>query len=306
MLADLERKAERERSHVLTGFEAKVAEHQVLPIEQQVTDYLESLQTKGTTERQIRETRRILTTVFKSCGFRTLSDLDRDAFERHLNRRLKAGTGARTRNADREAIVVFSNWCVEHERLIANVFALVDKADEDADERRPRRAMTEAGLTRLLDIAQKRPLVDALVVRRGHRKGMHANKLSPEYRKRLELLGRERALIYKSLVTTDLRKSELASLTVGSLRFDGDFVYAHLDAAKEKNRTGSDIPLRADLVDEIQCWLAGKLDRAHEEACRNRTPIPAALPLRTPLFNVPTALVRNPGPRLEESRDSEA
>ncbi len=46
-----------------------------------------------------------------------------------------------------------------------------------------------------------------------------AANLKLETKQRLEFLGQERALIYKTLVLTGLRKGELASLTVGHLQF---------------------------------------------------------------------------------------
>jgi hypothetical protein len=54
-------------------------------------------------------------------------------------------------------------------RLSSNPFKGVPKADEKADprRRRRRRSMTEAELVRLLDVARRRPLLDALTVRRG-------------------------------------------------------------------------------------------------------------------------------------------
>ena len=61
--------------------------------------------------------------------------------------------GARTRNTYRAAAVAFCNWCVETGRLLVNPFARVAKADEDVDPRRQRRALTEAELIKLLDVA---------------------------------------------------------------------------------------------------------------------------------------------------------
>jgi hypothetical protein len=62
---------------------------------------------------------------------------------------------------------------------------------------------------------EKRELLDycQLTVRRGPRKGEREANVRPVVRKRLERLGRERALLYKTLVLTGLRKCELASLT---------------------------------------------------------------------------------------------
>ena len=58
---------------------------------------------------------------------------------------------------------------------------------------------------------------------------------------------------------TRRRAAELASLTVATLELDGPVAYAILDAANEKNRQGSEIPLRGDLVGDLKRWLGEKL-----------------------------------------------
>src|SRR5262249_20334541 len=165
---------------------------------------------------------------------------------------------ARTRNAYRNALVTFCNWCIETSRLTVNPFDAVPKANEKADPRRQRRAMVEPELVNLLVVARERPLLDALTVRKGPRKGERYANVRPQVRERLEWLGRERALIYKTLVLTGLRKGELASLTVAQLRLDDAVPCLSLDAADEKNREGNDIPLRADLAADLRDWLAAK------------------------------------------------
>ena len=140
------------------------------------------------------------------------------------------------------------------------------KADEAADPRRKRRALTETELTRLLDAAQRRPLLDRMTVHRGKRKGEAYAKLRPEVQARLERLGRERALIYKTLVLTGLRKGELASITVGQCSLDAEPPYLILEAADEKNREGSTIPLRDDLADDLRLWIAEKATALREAA----------------------------------------
>ena len=206
-------------------------------------------------------------------------------------------------------------------RLLANPFSKVPKADEKADPRRTRRAMTEAELIRLLDVARRRPLLDRMTVHRGTRQGEVYGRLRPEVQRRLERLGRERALIYKALVLTGLRKGELASITVGQVVLDADTPHLVLNAADEKNREGSTIPLRADLADDLRLWLAEKatvlqeaaqhvpavrFDSKHSEhgepnqsnstgsdgqCCLPLSAVPT-LPADTPLFTVPAGLVR--------------
>jgi integrase len=104
---------------------------------------------------------------------------------------------------------MFGNWCIRTRRLLSNPFADVPRADAKVDRRRQRRALTEDELIRLLNVARRRPLVDAMTIRRGKRKGEVVAKLPERIRRRLERLGWKRALAYKMLVLTGLRKNEL-------------------------------------------------------------------------------------------------
>ena len=93
--------------------------------------------------------------------------------------------------------------------------------------------------------------------------------------------GRERALVYKVLTLTGLRKGELASITLGQIWLDEKHPYLELKAKDEKSGRGSQIPLRADMVAELREFLAGKCRRM------NRTPLPA----KSKLFAIPQGLV---------------
>ena len=77
--------------------------------------------------------------------------------------------------------------------------------------------MTEDELMRLLPVAQQRPLLDATTIRRGKRKGQAVGKLRDETRRRLELLGRERSLIYKAMVLSGLRRGELLDASAAEM-----------------------------------------------------------------------------------------
>ena len=188
--------------------------------------------------------------------------------------------------------MTFCNWCVETDRLTVNPFAVIEKANEKADRRRLRRAMNETELLSLLNVAHSRPVLDRETVYRGKRKGEAYAKLQTETRERLEWLGRERALIYKTLVLTGLRKGELASLTVAQVYVDGPVPYVALNAADEKNRQGSELVLREDLAEDLKEWLDDKLARLQATAIRLGDPVPARLRGNTPLFDVPTGLLR--------------
>ena len=147
------------------------------------------------------------------------------------------------------------NWNGE-KRLSENPFDGFGRYDDKADCRRKRRALTEAELSRLLVVAAERPLNDAMTIRKGPNKGKLTAKVKPENVVKLKRLGRERALFYKTLILTGLRKNELASISIGQCHLDGDRPYIDLNAGDEKNGQGNDIPLRADLAAELKAWIA--------------------------------------------------
>jgi integrase len=220
-----------------------------------------------------------------------LADFDAAPVEQWLVQRTGEDMSASTRNSYLAAAGAFVNWCIADGRLAVNPFARVVKANEDADCRRTRRALDDAELVQLLDAARRRPLLDAMTIRRGKRKGQAVANVGDTARARLELLRRERALVYKTFLLTGLRRGELASLTVGRLHLEGPVAFLSLDAGDEKNREGSDLALRDDLTADLRDWLAYKLHWLQEEARQTGAPIPARLPADTPFFNVPVALV---------------
>lgn len=292
VLNDWTARAEKVKAGIISSAEDAVADHVDTPLATHFDDFIDHMAGRGVTEVHRKNTRAYLDRVARECGFRRLNDLDRTEFEKWLAARITDGMSARTRNGHRTALVSFANWCVETRRLVANPFDRLPKANEKADRRRQRRALTEDEIARLLDAARRRPLLEKITVRRGRNKGKPLGKVSEQYRKELEEIGRERALIYRTMLLTGLRRGELASLTVGQLDLDGPHPCAVLHAADEKNRQGNTIPFRADLAAELRDWLADKLARAREQAMKRSEPVPARLPPDTPLFSVPRGLLR--------------
>ncbi len=292
VLADLERRVELVRSGVMTGAEAVIGDHQAGPLAEHYAMFRQNMEAAGVTPKHVSSTLAYLDRLAVECGFGRLCDLRRERLESWLVARTREGMSARARNAHRDALVAFCNWCLSTERLAVNPFRCIPKANEKADPRRRRRSMNEPELVKLLAVARERPLLDALTIRTGQRKGQAVATVRPEVRDRLDWLGRERALTYKTLVLTGLRKGELASLTVAHLHLDDAVPFASLDAADEKNREGNDIALRDDLAADLRDWLADKLRRLQEEALATGAPIPARLPPDTPLFDVPHKLCK--------------
>ena len=291
VLADLERRAELVKANVISAAEDAVACHQASLLDEHIVAHADYQKAKDLNSVSIQNTESRLRQVAADCRFHRLGDLNATALGKWLANQKNAGMGAGTRNEYRGACVAFGNWCVAMSRLASNPFDGAPKADARADCRRKRRALTEDELRSLLEAARNRPLLNAMTVRRGPNKGKLVAKVDDLRRRKLDVLGQERALIYKAYLLTGLRKSELASLTVGQLELDGPLPVAYLDPRDEKNREGNEIALRSDLVVDLREWLAGKLQAFQAKARRRGEPIPARLPADIPVFYVPTGLL---------------
>jgi len=302
VLVKLEQETEKIRAGVLTSAESEISKHLDTPLAEHIANHTDHQAAKGVHPQRVKNTRSRLLRLAKECNLHRLSDITADAIERWLLEKAKydertgGPMGAGTRNGYREAAIGFGNWLVKRKRILANPLCTVPKADVRTDCRRKRRAMTEDELRRLLDATRRRPLEEAMTVRRGPKKGQLTANVRPEVHVRLERLGRERSLIYKTMALTGLRKNELATLTVECLELDADPPRLTLDPNNEKNREGNTVPLRSDLAGDLRGWLRDKaLEKEtteKENAEHNGQEKIYGLPSGTLLFNVPTGLLR--------------
>ncbi len=260
-----------------------------------------------------------LTAVANALGWSKLEHLDRAKLEKWLAEREPAGMSARTRNTYALSWCAFGNWCVDTGRLVSNPFTRLGRANERADRRRHRRALSADELRRLIDAAQRRPLaeqgrtpvkveptegepkkranwtyepVTPENIAECEAKARDRLKEKPEVVAQLEALGRRRALVYKALALTGLRANELRSLTIAAAMLDGDEPYATLAPENEKARRGADIPLRSDLAADLARHVADRLREAREAASRERQPMPARMPAESPLIVVTSEWLR--------------
>ena len=317
ILRDLERRSELVRAGVMSSSEDSIADQQAVPLAEHFRAYLDHLRARQVSPVRIKNMQSQFDRVTGDCGFRRLSDFDGAKLTKWLVQRQSEGMSAATRNGYRETLVMFANWCCSgtRPRLLANPFTDVPKANRKTDTRRQRRAMTEAELNRLILVARWRPLAEhgresiegagqagmphkrsnwkkAELTLEGLSEAVSLARMrladNPELIEKLDRLGRERALIFKVLVLTGLRKGELGSLTVGQVVLNGSLPCLILNAADEKNGRGSTIPLRADLIADLREWLA---DAPKPTTLRLRDHNAMPDPSRK-LFAVPSGLVR--------------
>jgi len=297
VLAKLEQRAEHVKAGLLTADQAAALDHQQTPISDHVDTYLQYLETKKHKGRQVCKSHRdnverYLRRIINECNMARLCDMTATAVEAWMVQQESAGMGARTLNVARSAAVAFGAWCRKTRRLASNPMRDLPRADESSDRRRKRRALTQREFRLLLEATRRRPVLEAVTVRRGKDAGKPKAKVRESVKAELTRLGWERALIYKTFVMTGLRKKELASITVGQAVLDGPKPHLILHGKDAKNAKAARIPLTAELAADLRAWVADRLECARQAASKAGTSIPLTLSSQEKLLRVPTALVK--------------
>jgi integrase len=287
VLREHERKVELVRSGIMTVAEQKVARHVTDAIEPQLVEYLEQLSIKATPW-HIYTLRQKFKRLVRDCKLTVLADLQAGVVNAWLVEQRRKGLGNRTMNTYRAALHSFAEWCVRNGRLPANPIGHVSSAAENENQRRRRRAFTEDELRRLLEAARLRPVAEhgRAVEKTAHdparpkRANWRRATLShdtlqsayahgrdvlskhPKLLAELEDLGRQRQLIYQTLVQTGLRLGELESITIGQVRLDETPPHILLHVADAKNRRESKILLNDELTGALREHIA-KRGRSH-------------------------------------------
>jgi len=293
VMDDLLRRSELVKAKVLSPHQDRIADHQRTPLADHMATYFEHLRGRGVHPDRVKTMNTRMTQSAEGCGFRWLSDLNVDQLEAWLGQLTDdpaddetpaKPVSASVYNGYVESWVAFGFWCIgkrmsgkrSHmngdQRLLTNPFEGMRRMDAKQDRRRVARALTENELSRLLEAARRRPLLDAMTIRTGPNKGKPLAKVAEHRKPSLAMLGCERAMIYKSLVLTGLRADELRTLECRDLSF-GDVPFIKLRHSNEKSRKGSTVALRSDLAAELREWT-------HDRQPGDR------------VFNVPAGILR--------------
>ena len=306
-LNEWEKQTEHVKAGILTPGQHEASKAADVPIGEHVAAYLDHLAAKAVHGRRVSAShldnvKRQLNRLIKDLKVDRLSHIDRSGVEAWIKRKTTEPTdrkdkkkarvlSARTIAMHIGSLTAFLNWAVRTSRIVASPLAGMGRGNLAVDTVKNRRAMTEDELIRVLDVARRRPLESALTITSGPRKGEPAN-IEPERREALESIGRERALIYKTLVLTGLRKGELASITIGQAILDGPNPHLVLHARDAKTARKATIALRDDLRLDLREHLAAKMETLRHEPLQFGKPVLMRLPDTMPLLDVPRFLVK--------------
>ncbi len=227
--AQLAAQLEREAEQVQVGIVDRYKEHRKKPLLVHLDEYRANLRNKGTTEKHACLVYSRVKAVIDGCGFVLMMDVSASKVLGYLAERRRAGLSIRSSNFYLQAIKQFCRWLVADGRVGDNPLAYLQGQNPKTDVRHARRALSSDELNRLIQATLR---------------GVEHNGMKPK----------ERAMLYSLAVSTGLRASELASLTWASFDLVGPEPSVKVLAAYSKHRRDDVLPLRADIVEQLQAW----------------------------------------------------
>ena len=228
----LELEARLRTTGLIDGEVDRLAAHKLLPIEQQLNSFADSL--ADNSPKHVKLTMWRVRRVVTGCDFKKLSDVDGEAVQKYLRGlRKDEDLGHKTYNHYLQGLDSFFNWCVGSKRLLSNPLLGLERLNTAVDVRHPRRALSGDEVAQLVAAAR-------------------ASGVTFE-----RYTGEQRARVYLMSYMTGLRRTELGSLTPKSFALKGKPPTVTVEAACSKHRRMDVLPLHPELVLMVRGWLKG-------------------------------------------------
>ena len=243
ILAKYEAEVARIKSGVVTREELTKAQTPRLTLDEALERFRTKMVAAGNTPDHITLTlQRVLRLCLES-GIDSVAKICREAVERWIaNEVQKKVLTPNSINHYITAVKSFTQYLVDIELLPSNPLKPIRKLNQELGQRKKRRAMTAEEVERLLKAAATMKL-------------------------RKEKKAKEQVLIYKLLLGTGLRSTELSLLTPSQIDFERNRLT--IEAAKTKNKKSDVLPMRADLVQLLNEWVESHGIKPHEQIFRS-------------------------------------
>jgi integrase len=227
VLAQYQTEVDRIRTGVATRDELSKVHFRSVTLEKALEQFKTKMIASGNGATHIDATQKRIAKLCSEAGIETLADIRRESVEKWIAVAFqKKVVATRTINAYLAAINTFVQYLVDAEILSKHPLKVVKKLNEEIDRRKKRRALSADEVSQLLKAAE-------------------ADK--PKWK------AGERVLIYRLLLGTGLRSTELSLLVPNQVDFKRNRLT--VDAAKTKNKKADVLPLRADLVQSLAEWI---------------------------------------------------
>lgn len=214
-------------------------------------EYINMLKQQGRSDAHTTHSARVIDWFLLRCGGLNVFDFNRAAVERYLAWLQEEGKSARTRNHHKGILYAFGRFLLSRGLVDGNPCADMSNADESVKVRN-RRVLSEDEIVSLLDAAARRPLANFL---NGNTGDVDLKKVKPSTIGRYKTMGKERALIYETLLITGARWGELRSVSVADCVLDSEPLHIRLKATATKNHKEDVLSLTHDLAGKLKKWI---------------------------------------------------
>ncbi len=254
---------ERESARRAEGLINVVDEQARRPIGEHLAEYLGTLRARGRESRYVQQVEQKIEFLAPRTGARRAIELDGAKILNVLAEyRFRSGKSnpakslsVAAKNEYIGAAKSFTKWCAENRRLPHDPLVSLKKLKSHSGVRaHPRRALSVDEMSRLLDAALRRPLVELQTIRTGRCRGQLGAKIRPGVAEMADATGRERRLAYLTALWTGLRRSELAELRWGDIHLDSATPHIRLRAEATKAKRGDTIAVHPELAEELRGW----------------------------------------------------
>ena len=210
--------------------------HEAKPLAEHLDDFRAYLLGKGATAKHAALTGNRVARLIGLARARRVSDLAPSRIQAALRTIRDGGLSLRSLHHHVRAVKAFSRWLWRDGRAREDGLAHISPQNADPDRRYERRALTNEEAARLIQAAERGPVV-------------------------MKLNGPDRAALYRLALGTGFRAAELKSLTPESFALDDDPPMVTVRAGYSKRRREDAQPIRADLAAALRPWLASKPPR---------------------------------------------
>ena len=229
ILARYEAEVDRVKSGVVTRKELDKVAVRNVSLDEALERFRTKMVASGSTERYINGTMQQVLSLLQESGIDAVEKLRREDIERWIADGIKTKVRSlRTINTYVASMKLFTQYLTDIEILPSNPLKPIRKLNQELDRRKIRRAMTAEEVERFLHATATRKC-------------------------RKKEKAKEQVLIYRLLLGTGLRSTELSLLTPNQI----DFEHCRLtiEAAKTKNKKADMLPMRSDLVQSLKDWV---------------------------------------------------
>lgn len=240
----LEEEAKRRREGLFDPFE----QHRQTAIAEHVDAFFAGQRATRAPQKRMQIKR-----IIRGTGAAALHELDAPRIEKFFEACQREGMSDRTVNEYIASIKELTKWAVLNRRVALDPLVGLKRINQRAVRAtRTRRALDLESVAKLLDAAERRPLMELQIIRTGPKRGELAANVSDRAAAKARQMGRERRIAYLLAFFARLRRSEIKALLWRDIHLDTIPAKIALRAKTTKSKRADSVPLHAQLADELR------------------------------------------------------